>query len=242
MANGEHIIDLIPAYALDCLDEEDFLQATEHLAHCETCREELRVYQELADQLPLALVQETPPLHLKQTLMDQVRQKDNQVAPKGMADDRPSWWSRLTNLLQHNAPVWGLAGLAVIIILVFSNILLWQQFNRINSSPLPVIALTGTDFAPQAAGTIVVSRDGIHGALVVDGLKPLDEHLQYQLWLIRDGARSNGGVFSVDTDGYASLYIDSSSPLESFDSFGITIEPTGGSPAPTGEKVLGSNL
>jgi anti-sigma-K factor RskA len=31
-------------------------------------------------------------------------------------------------------------------------------------------------------------------------------------------------------------------PLLKFQAFGITVEPTGGSPGPTGEKVMGGEL
>ncbi len=72
---------------------------------------------------------------------------------------------------------------------------------------MPVFALRGSDYAPGAVGTIVVSRDGEHGALVVDGLGTLNPGQQYQLWLIRKGVRTSGGVFSVDIHGYATMYV-----------------------------------
>jgi anti-sigma-K factor RskA len=34
----------------------------------------------------------------------------------------------------------------------------------------------------------------------------------------------------------------SEQPLKAFSTFGITIEPAGGSPGPTGDKVLGGGL
>jgi len=36
--------------------------------------------------------------------------------------------------------------------------------------------------------------------------------------------------------------VQANQPLDTYQSFGITIEPNGGSPAPTGKKVLGGNL
>jgi anti-sigma-K factor RskA len=77
---------------------------------------------------------------------------------------------------------------------------------------------------------------------VVDHLGALSPEQQYQLWLIQDGKRTSGGVFSVSSEGYASLVIASPLPLDAYSAFGVTIEPQGGSPAPTGEKVLGGNL
>jgi anti-sigma-K factor RskA len=157
-----------------------------------------------------------------------------------------SWRAQLTKLLQHNAPAWGLAGLVLIVALLISNLWLWGQLGRTQGAPGPsilrTINLIGTETAPQATGLLVVSVDGEHGTLVVDGLAPLSEEQQYQLWLIQDGQRSSGGVFSVSEEGYGSLWISSPEPLSSYSSFGITIEPAGGSPGPTGDKVLGSTL
>ena len=38
MLPTNHVIDLIPGYALDCLNEEEKLQVTEHLAQCASCQ------------------------------------------------------------------------------------------------------------------------------------------------------------------------------------------------------------
>jgi anti-sigma-K factor RskA len=77
---------------------------------------------------------------------------------------------------------------------------------------------------------------------VVDSLPVLDVTHQYQLWLIKDGKRTSGGVFSVSQAGYGALAISSPQPLKEFAAFGITIEPAGGSPGPTGDKVMGGSL
>jgi anti-sigma-K factor RskA len=93
-----------------------------------------------------------------------------------------------------------------------------------------------------ATGILVINQEGTLGTLVVNGLTKLDPSQQYQIWLIKDGIRTSGGVFSVFGSGYGYLYIRSPEPLGSYTSFGVTIEPKGGSPGPTGDKVLGGNL
>lgn len=238
MIEESHVVDLIPAYALDCLDEMEMNAVTTHLAGCANCRQELLTYQRLADLLPLALVQSAPPPSVKLKLMENVTQS---LAPASTGK-RPAWMQRLVASVQQHTPAWGLASLAVVILLAFSNLYLWQHINRLNQSELPVYALVNTAFAPDAAGTIVVSRDGQHGALVVDRLAPLDPNQQYQLWLIKGSQHTDGGVFSTDKSGYAVLYVDSPEPLASYDGFGITIEPAGGNPSPSGVKVLEGQL
>jgi anti-sigma-K factor RskA len=241
MVEEQHKLDLIPAYALGCLDKAELVDIEEHLAVCESCRQELKAYQKLADQLPFALAQTTPPPTVKDKLMERLAAR--KADRKDSAAEKPaSWWERLSASLQSRAPAWALASLVIVLLLVSSNLYLWRQVSQLKPGELPMIALQSSGVAPRAAGTIVVSRDGARGALVVDGLKSLGASQQYQLWLIKGGLRTNGGVFSVDEGGYATFYVESPKPLSSYDSIGVTIEPAGGSPAPTGDKVLGGKL
>jgi len=102
--------------------------------------------------------------------------------------------------------------------------------------------LANTNNAPQALGTLVVGQSGDYGSLVVDHLQTLDNAHQYQVWLNRDGERISAGTFSVNHEGYASLELKAPIPLILYDTIGITVEPTGGSPGPTGIKVLGGDI
>jgi anti-sigma-K factor RskA len=99
-----------------------------------------------------------------------------------------------------------------------------------------------TDAAPGATGFVLISTDGDDGALVVDGLPPLGESQQYQLWLIRDGQRTSGAVFSTDEKDYGGTRVRAPRPLTDYSAVGITIEPTGGSTSPTGKQVLAGIL
>jgi anti-sigma-K factor RskA len=102
--------------------------------------------------------------------------------------------------------------------------------------------MTAEKSAADAGGVIVMSNDGNFGTLIVDGLPALDSARQYQLWLINEGKRTSGGVFSVMDNGYGVLIVNSSKPLSTYQNFGITIEPFGGSSGPTGDKVLGGKI
>ena len=235
----EHILDYLPAYALECLDEEDELRVAEHLATCQTCRLELQSYQGLVEELPLAIAEREPPPGLKEKILQRARESKGHAAAMP-GPSRQSWLARLRAL-----STWPAFSLVLILVLGASNLLLWGRLNTLESqsrTQLMTILLQGTPSTPDATGLVVVSLDGTHGTLVVDQLPVLGETQQYQLWLIRDGKRTSGGIFSVDDKGYKSLYVKSPQPLVSFSSFGITIEPAGGSPAPTGDKVLGGDL
>jgi len=242
MANELHVLDLIPAYALDCLDGEESQVVVAHLTSCIECQGALLSYQEVIGQMAYAVPQVDPPASVKAALMAQI-QADRQASPAALP--RKPWWEMLWDFIPRQTPAWAVASLALIGFLVISNLFLWNQVRDLRlrqDESMVVVALNGTEMTPQSSGSIVISRDGKYGTLVVDQLPVLDESQQYQLWLIKDGQRTSGGAFSVNKHGYGSMEIWSRQPLGSYGSFGITIEPFGGSPGPTGDKVLGGDL
>jgi anti-sigma-K factor RskA len=144
--------------------------------------------------------------------------------------------------VRNNGPVWVGVGLLLIIALAASNIVLLNQVQRQPSAEFHLVAMKGAAGAPNASGIMVISQEGMAGTLIVDGLPLLDTSKQYQLWLIKGGQRVSGGLFYVGQGGYGMLAVQAPGSLLNFSSFGITVEPTGGSPGPTGAKVLGGNL
>ena len=53
MQDQVHVYELLPAYALHCLDAEEASRVAEHLASCAECRAELLAYQTVAGRLAL---------------------------------------------------------------------------------------------------------------------------------------------------------------------------------------------
>lgn len=240
MAQNGHVFELIPAYTLGCLEEGETQVVSAHLEGCARCQAELRSYREVAGQLALGAPQVDAPPGLKEALMERILPV---ARPERAFGRGPSWQQRVAGWLQRYSPALAAASLVLVLILGASSVALWQQLREVRSEqqlPFQVVALQGDAAAPQATGLIVISRDGRHGTLVVDDLPQLDEERQYQLWLIKDGERASGGVFSVGRNGYGSLWVSSPEPLAEYTGFGVTIEPRGGSPGPTGEKVLGA--
>ncbi len=238
-----HILDLIPAYAVGSLDADEMALVTKHLPGCAACREELDAYQQVVDLLPLAAPDNTPSPMLKRRLMDGVGAAGQSLVEIDRGPAPVTGWDRINEVIQRlfASPRWQPASLLLIAILVVSNLLLWRQLVSTTHNLEREIALSGTETAPQATGIVYISSNGRDGTLIVEALPPLSPEQQYQLWLIRDGERDNGGVFSVSDKGYHSLQISSPRPLEEYGAFGITIEPAGGSPGPTGQRVLGSS-
>ncbi|GMQ78762.1 MAG: anti-sigma factor [Anaerolineae bacterium] len=249
-AEYKHILELIPAYALNSLDADDATLVSQHLPGCESCQAEMAAYEGVIDLMPLAAPDVQPSTALKGRLMAQIQAAPtaDRVAAVTHRQLKPerSWWNQISEAIQDlfAGPRWRPVLFLFIVALLVSNVLLWQRVNQ-QDDALPgwkQIALTGSEVAPQATGVIYINPNGLKGTLVVDRLPQLSPDEQYQLWLIQDGHRISGGVFSVDSDGYRGIQIESPQPLQNFGAFGITIEPAGGSPGPTGERVLGYNL
>lgn len=233
-----HVIELLPDYVLEILTDEDKRQVAEHLDTCQECQAEYLRMQQVTEELPLALSQAEPPPSLKNKLMGEVRRRSEQKGGKRTA----GFWRRLGSVVSMKAPAWALA---LIIVLALGNFIQWGRINQLSSRPtaaMIMISLTNTLDSPRAVGTLVMDHEGEYGTLVVDDLAELNPAYQYQVWLMEDGERTSGGVFSVNYEGYASLELSAPQPLIKYDAIGITIEPAGGSPGPTGAKVLGGDL
>ena len=242
MLDAEHdeLVELIPAYALNSLDADDAQAVSRHLASCEACQAELTAYEEVVGVLPLATAEVTPPTALKGRLMDRV-QAQPAAEPADLEAQLP-WWQQAVASFQAwlAGPRWRPALLLVVLILAIGNIYFWREATQPSPTAWRRIGLQGTEVAPEATGIIYISADGRNGTIIVDKLPQLDDSRQYQLWLIADSDRTDGGVFSVPADGYQAMLIESPRPLREYSAFGITIEPAGGSPGPTGDRVLGS--
>jgi anti-sigma-K factor RskA len=230
MQDHQEMFENIPAYALGALDPTEAEVLAAHIASCSECQVELRQYQRTTEQLGLAVGEHSPSAEIKERLFAQIESSQQpEMQKRPLIEKR--WYSRQSGLT--------LVSVGLVLLLAVSNLLLWNQLQDLRSQAFKVINLSATDYMPDAAGMIVISADGKYGTLVASGMASLPQDLQYQLWLIKDGERTSGGVFSVPGSGYTALKVYSPQPLVSYDDFGITIEPYGGSPGPTGDKVLG---
>ncbi|BCS34941.1 hypothetical protein TBR22_A41670 [Luteitalea sp. TBR-22] len=99
------------------------------------------------------------------------------------------------------------------------------------------VDLAGQAPAPAARARAFWSRArGL--VLNATGLPGLPRGRTYQLWLLAEGAPVSAGVFTVDASGGATVVIDSPPGVPSPKGMAVSVEPDGGSPAPTGAIVL----
>lgn len=234
MAQNNHVIDDLPAFALGALDQGERGKIETHLKACPRCQTELFAFNETVGRLALAVPQRAPSPIVKQRLIAQITTQSH----------RPSLAQVFSRWFQ-SSPTFSLIGLTLVVIMLFSNLLLWRQvtdLNQMQRHGYAAVTLSGTTVSPGATGLVVYTQNGKSGFLVVNNLAPLPDDKEYQLWLIKENKRTSGGIFSVSADGYHVMEIESPELLTNYDGFGITIEPAGGSPGPTGAKVLGGSF
>jgi anti-sigma-K factor RskA len=230
-----HVIDEIPAYALGILEPEDALRVSNHLAACIACQAEWKAYQEVVGGIALTVPQITPPARVKTALL-------SKISPQ---PEKSSILELIQGWLFGRGAVLRLAVAALILVLAASNVLLLNQVSKLNQMSnlgYGSVLLKSTENAPGATGMVVYTTDGKFGFLVVNGLQKLQSDQQYQLWLIKGQQRTSGGIFSVGAEGYFVMEVEPQVPLTAYDGFGITIEPAGGSPGPTGKRVLAGSF
>ena len=242
MSDPHPIRDLLPGYSLGILDEEERNGVREHLAVCAACRAELASFREVAGRLAAAAPQRDLPAGLEARIM-------RAVGDRSARQDAPGPRSPALQPARKRGSPWpALTGIAAAVALVLGagNLLQWSGVLSPAARGMPprlsTAVLAGTGSAPEAYGTIVLDPKDNKGVLAVTGLPVLDPGRQYQLWLIRDGQRRSAGVFSPDAEGYGALLLTVPVDFRDFQSFGVSIEPRGGSPSPTGPRVLSGKL
>ncbi len=239
MSDPHPIRDLLPAFSLGILDEDEAREVKEHLEGCAACRAEAASFHEVTGRLAAA----GPGRGLPDGLEDRILRAVEERRP-----DKPALVPASSRPRSRRSPWPAFTGIAaaLAVALGVGNLLQWNGAlgPRAHgpSSRLATAVLSGTENAPQAYGTIVLDPKDAEGVLAVTGLPRLPADRQYQLWLIRDGQRRSAGVFSPDAEGYGSMLLTVPADFRDFQSLGVSEEPRGGSPAPTGPRVLAGKL
>jgi anti-sigma-K factor RskA len=237
----ELIEGLIPAYALGATDARECRAVESHLPSCDACRALLAQYRSLGDDLLYAVPAMAAPAGLTERMQRRLPAARPRAKPA-------SWWDRLR--MRPMAPALG----AVILLLAITNLYWFGRMNRLERQAsqqasvfdslanAPAIPLYADAAETWAQGVVYTPPGGQMALLCVYKMAALPPGKAYQLWLIRDGQRDSGGVFQVTSDGFGLLVVRPTRPLREYRAVGITVEPGGGSPAPTSPRVLWGSL
>ena len=94
-----------------------------------------------------------------------------------------------------------------------------------------------SEVAGGGTATLVWSNELQSSAMIVDGLATLPEGKVYELWYIDTSSQARpAGTFGVDSDGKTWRVLDGE--MQAGDTVGVTVEPSGGSKAPTTTPIV----
>jgi hypothetical protein len=119
-----------------------------------------------------------------------------------------------------------------------------QVVSRLSNLPPSAITVSvkGTNVEPNAHGQLIADPKEQSAVLIITGLPKLEANKTYQVWLISGGKPVSAGLLSIDANGQGVVIVTSDESIGSFNSLGISVEPEGGSPQPTGDIVVLSDI
>jgi anti-sigma-K factor RskA len=257
MALRQDLHGLAGPYALDALDsgaEQDRFER--HLNRCHSCTSEVRGFRETATRLGMAAARQPPPQLRARVMAAVARTHQLPASEEGARHARPAQRQRprpFPRLAWAGAAV----GLAVVLVLALVLVNTESQLSKarqqLTQAQAQLEAITAVRTAvdakevtkPTAAGgtVTVVSSHSLHQmVLTTAGLPPLGPGKVYQLWLI--GAKPNPirseGLLGKPHNGRTGPVLISG--VLAGDTFGVTIEPAGGSVQPTVKPIVGIPL
>lgn len=102
--------------------------------------------------------------------------------------------------------------------------------------------LNAVDAKASARGQMYMYPGKESAVVLFSGLPVLDPGQVYQFWLADGSSQIAGGTFVVDEQGMATLVVDAPREVNAFRQVMLTIEPRGGSQAPSKDVILEGSL
>ncbi|MEC3995846.1 anti-sigma factor [Actinacidiphila sp. DG2A-62] len=237
---------LTGAYAVGALTDPEAAEFRRHMARCEACAQEVRELSETAARLAMA-VAEVPPADLRTRVMaalPEVRQlpPDVPVAPLRAAARRGRR-QRMPYLAAAACLVAAAAAAGVAVDARHEADVQRDRTARAEAQAAELSALTAAPDATFRTGplksggraTVVASREIGRAAVLFHDLPVLPHARVYELWFSHGGTMVPAGLIAP---GRATGSLLLHGTPAGADGVGITAEPPGGSPAPTGSPLL----
>jgi len=235
---------LLGALALGALTEVEARQVEAHLAACQRCAARAAEFRQIANGLLHLAPEVNPPTRLRARLMAALANSGEPALRRNPAGRRLGW-----------------AGALAAVALLVLNLALWVQNASLQRQLESLADQQRAGQTVQALRSYPSSRvleleaEGVRGTLVYDpgfplailyiwGLEDPGPQQSFQAWLISaDGTRTSGGLLELPREqGFAWLVVRAPRSLQDYTGFGVTLEPAGGSPLPTGPRILGGDL
>jgi anti-sigma-K factor RskA len=236
-------------YAMGALVGDERTSVEKHLADCADCRRELELLRGDTALLAYSAAHSVPPRRSRQRLMKAIRKEPR----RKQIPARRSWWA--------TAPWVAAAAMTILAVLLMrQNTGLQEklanqrdrtaeQQSQLEQAREVVATLTATDALhvtlvaartpPQPQGKAIYVRDRGSLIFLASNFKPVESGKAYELWLVpTKGNPIAAGVFKPDAHGNATVVNPPLPQGVEAKAFAITIEPQGGSPAPTSAILM----
>ncbi len=247
--NNDDIAEMAAAYALNALSPVEASMMEQHLRSCDRCREAVAEMRGVVGLLPYSVDLVEPPAHVKTRLMDRIRTESTPrpvTAPAAAPIEQPQqarggFWS---TLFGRTFPL--AAATAALVLLLGMSAVVVQQRRELGQLREAYALMTApqTQAATMRAGDIqakMYAAPNMEKAyLVVEGLPRLPEGRDYQVWLKEGDRFVSAGVFHPN--GRGEWMLEAPETIGNYEWIGITQEPSGGSPGPTTEPIMGGDL
>jgi anti-sigma-K factor RskA len=186
--NGVH--ELTASYALDALDDDESRAYEQHLAGCESCREELTSLQEAASALAYAAPPATPPDSLRARILEQARAERGIVVPL-----RRRWAPRALGAAAAVAACAAI-GLGVWAATLRSSLDDTRSALSKERAAAQVLADPAARRSPVsgASGTLAVAPDGT-AVLALQRIPPAPSGKTYEAWVLQGRTSRPAGLF-----------------------------------------------
>jgi anti-sigma-K factor RskA len=250
LITSSELEELAAAFVLESLEIDESKEYRDHLGACEVCRGLLGEFQTVIDVLPIGL--EVAPVSdgLKNRILSDARADiESEITEPLIESQIPEPKSSWRNWLTPRAMAFSSSVAVVVAVLVIWNISLQLRLDKQEdiisaqaslvdaiASASSVTQLPGTDAAPRSSGTLILPSSGEDSLLYVRDMPSIPADREFQLWSITDSGAASVGTFQPlpEADWAVVFAFDFSST----DAVGVSIEPIGGSTAPSGEIVL----
>jgi anti-sigma-K factor RskA len=243
----ETFLDLIPAYALGALDDDERGEFEALLGQDAEAQALLAEYRAVTQALALTASAQAAPAHLGDDLRRRVAASRAVSAPQTITKNPPVFRR------------WMLAAAVLAVLFgVMIAVALRQQaanqqicpdtqalYQQIVSSKRAVrLPLSVAEEFPGIWGDLFADPDSNAAILHVKNLPTLDDDQTYQLWMAGAGPTVSGGLFN-GAGSDTCIVVPLEKPLEQYTGFGVSLEQAGGSPDPnrrTGPRVFNVRL
>jgi anti-sigma-K factor RskA len=222
----------IGAYVLGALPELEAELLERHLTSCESCRAEVEQLQPVPAAIARSVPQVVPPLSLKTSLMATLNAEAAAraaAAPAERRRERRSFGSWIAALQPRVAVALALGVLAL-------GVVVGVAADKIagGGGPATTTVAAKIDRKQMPTGQASLVVNGSTGKLELTGAPQPPSGRVYQLWYQHGKMIERGGTFRPRSDGS----YDADVPVAGANAVMVTVEHTGGAPAPTGPPVM----